>query len=171
MVVPAVGQRTMSKEAVEAIDKHVGQLFLSFAFIDQALDFWLMDIFPVAIRANLASKMPYQLGQKVELLRKCFDRIPALAPLKDEVSALLREIMDYNEVRNTIAHGALSHFMEGPEPALVFAKIAYSKDRGIHQMEDHILSFAVISEANDRTADAVASMHKYVSQIKKCLES
>ncbi len=68
-VVPPLAGRTVSPEAFTAIERAVGQVIVSFAMLDMALDFWLLETFPRAVHRNVASKMPYQLGHKLKTLR------------------------------------------------------------------------------------------------------
>ena len=56
---------------------------------------------------------------KIGFLQKCFERLPELVSRKAPSLALLSAADELNEVRNTIVHGALSHYIAEPEPALV----------------------------------------------------
>lgn len=162
---PDLNQRSMSKEAIELFQGPIGQLMLNFAFVDQALDFWLMEIFPHAVKSNIAAKMPFDLGHKIVLLRKCFDRLPKLAREKQQAFKFLDVVERHNKVRNTIAHGAVSHFEKTPSPTMFFARLRYDKAAGVHLMQDEAVSLADLSRVNNETADTVAEMHMVAKRL------
>lgn len=164
MQAPPHGQRKMPQQAVLMFERPIGQLMLNFALADQALDFWLMDIFPAAVQANVASKMPFELGHKIALLHKCFERLPQFGPAAADGRRLLNVLDAHNRTRNTVAHGALSHFEEKPEPTMFFARLRYDKQGGIHFIRDEAVSITAIEQANNETADTVAEMHELIKR-------
>jgi hypothetical protein len=163
--IPSLDQRKVTKEALEAIETPIGKIFLGFALIDQVLDFWLIKAFPLAVRENVASKMPFDLGHKVELLQKCFQRVPALSAHRDEAKGILDHIATMNRVRNVIAHCALSHYIDEPEPAILFARLKYNKDRGIHGLNDEIVTFATIRQLASDAYRVLADMHGMAAKL------
>lgn len=164
MIVPDLGSRSITAEAIAEIERPVGQLLLGYALLDHQLDFWLMKIFEVARKQNLASKMPHQIGDKIGLLEKCFTRLAEFSQHRHQALRLLNEADELNSIRNTIAHGALSHFGADPGPMLVFARLRYSKGHGVHLLKDEVLTFAQIIDAASRVSDVVAEMQE-ISQV------
>lgn len=162
MQAPPHGQRKMPKHGVVMFERPIGQLMLNFALADHALDFWLMETFPVAVKANVGSKMPFDLGHKIVFLNKCFERLPQYASVSSDAARLLGILEAHNRIRNTVAHGALSHFEEEPEATMFFARLRYDKDAGVHLIKDEPVSITALERANGETADAVAEMHKIV---------
>ncbi|WP_192355518.1 hypothetical protein [Mesorhizobium mediterraneum] len=159
MMVPDLGSRSITFEAVADVERPVGQLLLGFALLDHQLDFWLMAIFDVARKHNLASKMPHLVGDKIGLLVKCFTHLAEYSKHQHQALMLLKQADELNSIRNTIVHGALSHFGADPEPMLIFARLRYSKGHGIHLLKDEGLTFAQINSAASRVNDVVAEMH------------
>lgn len=128
------------------------------AFLDHQLDFWIMAVFGMAQRQNIASKIPYQVGNKIGLLQKCFERTPELSPYKTRALELLGKAEALNDLRSIIAHGALSHYDEAPEKRLVFMKIKHDKQRQLHLMTDHVLTFRQIFDAANGAVDLLSQM-------------
>jgi len=88
-----------------------------------------MAILDVARKNNLACKMPFQVGDKIGLLEKCFTRLTEFSKYRDQALKLLKDADELNEIRNTIVHGALSHSTTNPEPMLVLPDFALARTR------------------------------------------
>ncbi|CAN7450893.1 hypothetical protein LJR235_002905 [Pararhizobium sp. LjRoot235] len=166
MKIPDISDRSVPDDAVEAMSSTIGEMFLNFAFIDQALDYLLIELFPFAVKRNIASKMPFQLGQKIDFLTKCFDRMRELAPLQADAGSVFKEINDYAWVRNTLAHGALSHYIDKPQSSFVFVKLSYSKANGVHLADDVVLNFNALSQATRLARGAVPKLHALLKKIQ-----
>jgi hypothetical protein len=155
-----LSQRSVPETAIKLFEAPIGRLIINFAFIDHALDFWLMELFPLAERHTLLSEMPHQLGRKLTILQKCFEQLAECRTVKDEALRIISLVGRHNKTRNTIAHGAISHYEDSPEPTLVFVRLSYEKESEIHFMRDEAITLSTLARAIDETGDTVAAMHK-----------
>jgi hypothetical protein len=163
---PDYAARSVSYQSVKEIEGFVGQLMIGHAFLDQAFDFWLMHVFSLAVANNLTNKkMPFETGRKMALLEKCFQRIRELEEFRDEALSLIAEAKTFVSDRNILAHGALSHFQETPEKAMVFCKLRYNEQRGVHILTDHELTFARIAQLAESVMNLVHKMHAVTGRI------
>lgn len=87
----------------------VGALVIEWGQFERQLGQWTTLIFVRLHGARLAGrdKAPGEFSRKVEFLRKCFRRIKALQPYRDEALAILAEAEIVGEVRHNLVHGAL----------------------------------------------------------------
>lgn len=164
---PSFTKRAVTEEAVDQFAAPIGHLIIHFAFADQVLDFLLIELFEAGLKQGVVRSMPHLLGQKVDAVRKCHRLDPRLNALATSIDDALDTIKKWSDVRNALAHGALTHFDESSEPTLVMGRLRYDKKASKFGYSDQPVTLADIAQAVDQVSDAVAALHTVVTLLMR----
>lgn len=127
----------------------VGMIIVSWTFVENALDAWTAVAFQDHNGETIERELPQQFGRKITFLKKCFRRLPGLAPFRDEAIPFLERAKVLSNVRNYVAHGTLSHF-DPADASYIFVKIGLADDKKQHQFgELRILGTELVSVGNE----------------------
>ncbi len=88
----------------------IGFVVINWSQIERQLDNWVMVAFNYCGGKALAKKkkIPKMFTAKHEFLGRCFEKLPRLAPFKDEGLRLLAETLELSLLRNNFIHGTLN---------------------------------------------------------------
>lgn len=153
--IPDFDQRRVPPIVGERLEPLIGRIFVSFAFAEQSLDFWLME----GMRLGVTTRPPWLTGDKIEAVRALFSSEPHFSNYARLGLSLLHDLEHFQRIRNDFAHGALSHFLEDPVPAVVLGRLRFEKKQGIYIQTDHVLTLAAIEQAAAMMPELVRSMH------------
>ncbi|MDR7027247.1 hypothetical protein [Rhizobium rosettiformans] len=164
---PSFTDRAVTEEAVDQFAAPIGHLIIHFAFADQVLDFLLIELFEAGLKRGVETSMPHQLGHKIEIVRKCHRLDPRLNAAAKSIDDALDTIKRWSDVRNALAHGALTHFDDSSEPTLVMGRLRYDKKTSKFGYLDQPVTLADIGQAVDQVSDAVAALHRVVALLMR----
>lgn len=109
----------------------VGELVVNWAFAEQALVGIIAVIYQAAGGKHEDAVIPVAFGRRRKFLRRCFARIPALAPFAAEGQQILVEAKALEAIRNAIIHGALSGY-DATTGGYTFTKLDTDDRERIH---------------------------------------
>jgi hypothetical protein len=104
----------------------------NWSFVENALDHWTAIVFHDFNGASIEKEMPRMFGRKVKFLSKCFRRIEALSPFKEDAMKVIRRCCELSDMRHFVVHGVLSGFDADDNETFVFRKIDVSEDKKEH---------------------------------------
>jgi hypothetical protein len=108
--------------AIETLFKAVGFVVVQWGFAEQALDLMVASIFHSFDGHPLLKRRPTNLEKKVEFLRECFTKLPALEQFSAESDTLLTRFSVAGKKRNDLLHGAIAT-LSAEDGAFMFLKI------------------------------------------------
>jgi hypothetical protein len=94
----------------------IGRLTISWAHVEAGLDYIVGTIHDIGGK-NIEPEMPWALVRKIKYIRKCFQRIDALAEFQALGLPLLNRITDASDARHDIIHGSITEHIEGTDTA------------------------------------------------------
>lgn len=116
----------------------IGFVVVHWSLAEQQLDQWV-NVFAnnAGGRPLLDGKVaPQALKRKITFIRRCLNRLPALAEFRDECIPLLTRVSDTSEKRHDLIHGALAELRPDPTTgAFKFRRIGYSGD--LHTLREY----------------------------------
>jgi len=144
---------------IEALYRAVGYTVVSWALIEQALDFCIEVVFHCCGGEKINAEIPRALKAKLRFMRKSLRQLEPLQPVKDRGLALMDETSALKPQRDNIVHAAVkgvksasgifefsklhakqtTHYVEDVEFDLTrFPEFS----REIERLETHMLGFA-----------------------------
>jgi len=145
MTLPAISTRSVPAASVEKLAPIMGDVAISWAFLDQIIEMWLVNLGYEAVKRGIAKNIPGPLEDRIELLTKCFRRMAEITHLADEAMPLLFEARELATHRHMLTHGTLSHYIAEPE-AIVFMKLRFDRKQGFHVVQQEGYTFATLEE-------------------------
>ena len=135
----------------------IGAFALNWSVMEMGLDFWAAVVWHQYGGKLTAKENPKNLGRKVEFLRDCQTKCPALEPVAAASLLHLSEVDALTTTRHHIVHGA-AHGV-GEDGSLHLVRLNHDK-RGLHTADEIILS---IEEVEDGAARAKALAHRILT--------
>lgn len=124
--------QSIPEEILPSLYSAVGMIVTNWSFVENALDHWTAIVFDDFGGSRIEPEMPRMFGRKVKFLSKCFKRIDALSPFKDDALKVIQRASELSDMRHYIVHGVLSGFDAEDKEAFVFRKIDVSQDKKQH---------------------------------------
>jgi hypothetical protein len=118
----------------------VGFVVLHWALIEQQLDNWVNTFCNACGGKPLldGARVPLSLKGKAKYIRRCLNRLPHLAPFRDECAKLLERILSASNKRHDLIHGAITELRPDLETgAFSFRRIGYEGDT--HTFTDYAI--------------------------------
>lgn len=106
---------TPEEDFFNALYLSVGQLVVSFSFIDQSLSHWVAMIFQIYKKEHGETKIPHELRRKIEFLGRCFRSIDPIRHLEPQTTAIFKRLHPIIEARHFLIHGVLSKYEPGKQ--------------------------------------------------------
>lgn len=94
---------------------------------------------------TIEEEIPRSLSRVTKFLRRCFKKLPHLAPFKDEGEQILRELEKHAQVRHTLIHGAVKGFSER-QAALYFERVNLDIPSDVDVRATKLITLEQISE-------------------------
>jgi hypothetical protein len=124
--------KSIPEEILPALYSSIGMIVTNWSFVENALDHWTAIVFHDFGGSKIEAEMPRMFGRKVKFLSKCFRRIEALSPFKDDAMKVIRRACELSDMRHFVVHGVLSGFDAEDSETFVFRKIDVSEDKKQH---------------------------------------
>ena len=128
----------------------VGQLVLSWSFVENSLDQWVAIIYQGVGGKQIEREIPRALKRKIKFLRRCFKNIALLEPFAEEAIELLGQAKDVSDIRHIVVHGYISKYDSNTQ-TVTFVKLDARKD--IHRINETPLTFDQLLEAGGKCLD------------------
>ena len=138
--------KTIPDNLFPPLSMAVGQLILSWSFVEVSLDQWVAVVYQGVGGKQIEREIPRGLDRKIKFLRRCFKRIPALEPFAEEATDILSRAKKLSSIRHTIVHGFVSKY-DPHTQTMTFVKLDARKDRDIHRVNETPLTFAQLLDA------------------------
>lgn len=145
MQVPPIQSRSVPEAAAKKLAPLLGEVAISWAFLDQVIEMWLVELGYEAVKRGIAKTIPGPLEDRVDLLKKCFRKMEEIQHLASEALPPLFETMVLAEHRHMLTHGTLSHYIGEPE-AIVFMKLRFDRKQGFHIVQQEGYTFSILRD-------------------------
>lgn len=158
--------RSVPEEIIPTTFSCVGMIIVNWTFVENALDAWTAIAFHEHNASSIERQLPKMFGRKVKFLKKCFRRLPGLAPFSDEAIAFIERANELSEIRHYVAHGTLSHF-DTTDESFIFAKIGLSDDKQQHEFGELRILGTDLLTAGTKLTDMARQGQKLTYHIMK----
>lgn len=146
-------QPSVPEDVMPSLFANVGMIVMSWSFIENSLDAWTAIAFHDCNGVSIERELPRQFDRKVRFLRKCFNRLPELAPWKDECLRFLGRAKELAEIRHYMVHGTLSDFDEKNDESFTFQKIDLDENKTQHLFGSLTIPGAQLISAAEELSD------------------
>ncbi|WP_420408288.1 hypothetical protein [Hoeflea sp.] len=167
---PEFNERSINVDTLARFERPIGQLVLNFGLLERALDFWLVELFPIACEAGLVEKKAYQLGHKIEQARTCLRGLATMNAIRNDTMATLDLLERANTIRNAVVHGTITHSAAEEDPLLFLGRWKQLPSESVPTHSDHCVALSTVVGAVSVTADLIGQMHKLFEQILDLIE-
>ena len=154
--------KTIPDDLFPPLSMAVGQMVLSWSFVEVSLDQWVAIIYQGVGGRNLAEEIPRALTRKIKFLRRCFRNIAALDPFAEEATKLLDRAKEISEIRHTVVHGYISKY-EPHTQTVTFVKLDAEKD--IHRRFEIPLTFPQLLDAGGKCLDLSTDFTRFTKRL------
>jgi hypothetical protein len=139
---------SIPEEIFEPLCSAVGNFALNFAFVDRALDYWIIVIYHDLGGKSVEKEIPRGFDRKLKFLRRCFKQIHALAPFATECLDCLEKAKALSNSRHYVVHGVLSDYI--PEGHIfVFVNLNTNPSKTMHKLSKlSISAFKLLKQGN-----------------------
>lgn len=145
---------------VQPIYAAIGRILVSWGLLENQIDFGLLSLMrlpqaaPVRPKLKSGEPIPTAFKQKVDLWRKAFRTVPAIAKQREEALAVIDEAVALVKRRDAIVHGNWNKFEPGDPPLLI----------GVHFRLKGNRVFMVKHTATEMGFDEIASAIRKLSR-------
>jgi hypothetical protein len=109
-------------EFINNLSKALGYLVINWGLFEFSLTAVIATIYHEMGGKKIEPELPIKLSRNAKLIRKCAQKIPALAPYRDEIRWIAGEALRISPLRNDILHGYIASYEPEKRELLVFAK-------------------------------------------------
>lgn len=114
-------------EFINNLSKALGYLVINWGLFEFGLASVLSIVYNQMGGKNIEPEIPIKLSRSAKFLRKCAQKIPALAPDREEINWISREALRIAPKRNDIIHGYIASYEPEKRDLLIFAKATPDK--------------------------------------------
>ena len=156
--------KTIPDDLFPPLSLSVGQLILSWSFIEVSLDQWVAIIYQGGGGQKIEREIPRAINRKIKFLRRCFKSIAALEPFAEEATNLLGSAKELSGIRHIIVHGYPSTY-DPDTQTVTFVKLDAGRD--IHRVNETPLTFAQLLDAGGKCLDLSTDVTRLTKRMVK----
>jgi hypothetical protein len=142
----------------------VGFIVVQWGHCEQSLELLTNVLFQYFGGKNLArsKRMPKQLAAKLDFVKACASTVPALAPFKDDLLAVVEEFAQLTQIRHDIVHGALT---DTSPLGSVFQFIRLQTHPDTHEVMPFLYDLNVFPKLRKRLIDLGAAAPRMAKRV------
>ncbi|WP_454745172.1 hypothetical protein [Ciceribacter selenitireducens] len=151
-------------EILKGIMAPVGLVIVHWPMIEQCLAFQIEALAGLAAKNGIDPERQGPVGDRIKALRRFYRRIPEVAPMAPRALELLQHARNFQTLRDTLAHGALSAYL-ADEQLLIFTHIKPSKDKSAHETMQRMVKLSDITAASKYAVGLAREFHEFTDSI------
>jgi hypothetical protein len=161
---------SVPEEVMPSLFANIGMIVMNWSFVENSLDAWTAIAYQNCNGASVERELPRMFDRKVRFLRKCFNRLPELAPWKDDALHYLDRARALSETRHYVVHGVLSDFDKDHDESFTFQKIDLDENRTQHVIGSLTIPGEKLIDAANELLAMANQGHRISSSMLNALE-